>query len=225
MNKSILGTFIKKDISLFFLRGGGFGQAILLGLLLIFVFSLSQGIGEKVEPRALATLFWLASVFCMVLIFNNLHALEEHNGAKTGLHLMPCSIHIVWLAKALSGMLFMLVSQIVFLFALIVFCGGEVFGAFAELLTFLLLIDIGMTTCGALLGALAVGQTGKESLLSIVLFPLLTPLLLAGIEAFALLFSPAVDTFSTSWFMLILAFDGLFLAMALILFPFIYTPD
>ncbi len=228
MFKYAFTSLLKKDFTLFFLRGGGLGQSILLGLLLIFVFSLSQGIGSSVEPRALATLFWLASAFAMVLIFNSLHALEEHNNAKSGLHLMPSSIHAVWLSKGFSGILFMLLAQILFLFALIVFCNGEIHGSIIELLTFLLLVDIGMSTCGALLGALAVGQTGKESLLSIVLFPLLTPLLLAGIEIFSLLFSPSVKSVfveAQSWLLLIVAFDGIFLAMALILFPFLYSAD
>ncbi len=225
MFRAALVSLIKKDFILFFMRGGGIGQSILLGLLLIFVFSLSQGIGESVAPRALATLFWLASAFGMVLIFNNLHALEEVNGAKTGLHLMPASLQVVWLAKGISGIAFMLVSQFIFLFALIVFCNAQLHGQFLDFLTFLILIDIGMATCGALLGALVVGQTGKESLLSIVLFPLLTPLLLAGIEAFSILFTVDGGVVESSWLMLALAFDGIFLAMALVLFQFIYGVD
>ncbi len=39
MKKSPLFLLIKKDFMLFFMRGGGLGQALILGLLLIFVFS------------------------------------------------------------------------------------------------------------------------------------------------------------------------------------------
>ncbi len=220
----VLIPLIKKDITLFFLRGGGFGQAILLGLLLIFVFSLSQTIGEQVSARALATLFWLASTFSMVLIFNSLHSLEEHNNAKTGLYLISSSLHTVWFAKAISGFFFMIISQIFFFFALVVFCNALLHNTIFELLTNLLVIDIGMIACGALLGALALGQAGKESLLSIVLFPLLTPLLLAGIEVFSALFTQA-ERVPSSWVIIALAFDALFIALALILFPFIYNVD
>ncbi len=230
MVKSFLTSFkalIKKDFLLFFMRGGGIGQALLLGLLLIFVFSLSQEVGAIIEARVLATLFWLASSFAMVLIFNSLHALEEYNNAKTALHLMPSSIHVIWLSKGLLGIIFMLFTQIIFLFALVIFCNAQLFGNVIEFLTFVLLADIGMATCGALLGALAVGQTGKESLLSIILFPLLTPLLLAGIEMLSLLFSNTENIFelARSWLLLVLAFDGIFLALALFLFPFLYMPD
>ncbi len=232
MKKSVLSLLIKKDFVLFFMRGGGLGQALLLGLLLIFVFSLSQEIGGKISERAQATLFWLSSVFSMVLIFNNLYALDEHSGAKNALHLMPYSIHYVCLAKALCGLFFMLISQVLFFFALMIFCQAVLYASLAEFLLFVLIVDIGMVTCGSLLGALAVGQTGKESLLSIILFPLLTPLLLAGIDFFALLFSPeAGDSqlfsllFESQWFLLALCFDAVFIAMAIFLFPFVYTVE
>ncbi len=226
---ALIYHLIKKDFLLFFMRGGGLGQALLLGLLLIFVFSLSQEIGGKITERAIATLFWLASVFSMVLIFNNLHGIEEQNQAKTALHLMPSSIHIVWFSKAFCGLIFMLISQIFFFLALMIFCQAKLHGSFLDFLFFLLLVDIGMTSCGSLLGALAVGQTGKESLLSIILFPLLTPLLLAGIDFFSSLFSAGSSNmsllFQSEWFLIALCFDALFIAMALILFPFIYTSE
>lgn len=225
---STLYLLIKKDFILFFMRGGGLWQSLLLGLLLIFVFSLSQEIGSVIPAKTLATLFWLASIFCMVLIFNNLHSIEEQNAAKSALHLMPLSIHFVWLSKALCGTLFMLFAQILFFFALVIFCNASVIGSYKELLFILFLINIGMASSGSLLGALAVGQTGKESLLSIILFPLLTPLLLGGIELFSSFFSSTASIFigeHQTWFFLILAFNGLFLTMALLLFPFIYTPD
>ena len=37
----------RKDLALTLARGSGLVQALLLGLLLLFVFSLSQGIGER----------------------------------------------------------------------------------------------------------------------------------------------------------------------------------
>ena len=44
----------RKDLALTLARGSGLIQALLLGLLLLFVFSLSQGIGERMSPQAAA---------------------------------------------------------------------------------------------------------------------------------------------------------------------------
>ena len=73
-------TVARKDLLLTFTRGSGLVQGLLLGLLLLFVFSLSQGVGERMSPQGAGAVFWLGSAFCQVLIFNTLYALEEANG-------------------------------------------------------------------------------------------------------------------------------------------------
>ena len=82
-------AMLRKDLALTLARGSGLIQALLLGLLLLFVFSLSQGIGERLGPQAAAAVFWLSSAFCQVLIFNQLYAQEEVNSARLGLLLCP----------------------------------------------------------------------------------------------------------------------------------------
>ena len=44
-------TVARKDLLLTFTRGSGLVQGLLLGLLLLFVFSLSQGVGERMSPQ------------------------------------------------------------------------------------------------------------------------------------------------------------------------------
>ena len=66
----------RKDLRLVLSRGAGLVQALLLGLLLIFVFSLSRETGETMGGQGAATIFWLSSAFCQVLSFNMLYGLE-----------------------------------------------------------------------------------------------------------------------------------------------------
>ena len=70
----------RKDLRLVLSRGAGLVQALLLGLLLIFVFSLSRETGETMSGQGAATIFWLSSAFCQVLSFNMLYGLEELDG-------------------------------------------------------------------------------------------------------------------------------------------------
>lgn len=81
-----------KDLRLVLARGTGLVQALLLGLLLIFVFSLSQQVGETMTPQGAAAIFWLASAFCQVLIYNTLYSIEEANGTRYGLLLAPVPV-------------------------------------------------------------------------------------------------------------------------------------
>ncbi|MFI3272297.1 MAG: heme exporter protein CcmB [Pseudomonadota bacterium] len=218
-------TIASKDLRLVLARGTGLVQALLLGLLLIFVFSLSQRIGEVMAPQGAAAIFWLASVFCQVLIYNTLYSIEEVNATHYGLRLAPMPIQSVWLGKAMAGFVLLVAAQALFLPAAIVFLGQQVSDLWTIGLLTVFLVDIGLVALGSLLGALSQGQAARESLLSIVLFPLLIPVLLAGIRVGAGAFSDAIPEGWTDWLGIVGAFDALFLGTGIVLFGFLYNGD
>lgn len=215
-----------KDLRLVLTRSAGLTQALLLGLLLVFLFSLSLDVGDTLSPQAAAAMFWLSSAFCQVLVFNMLYALEETNNARLGLLLLPAPVQAVWLGKGLAGLLLILTAQCLFVPATFVFLGQQVGPQWTVALAGVILVDVGMAASGSLLGALSVGQAGRESLLSIILFPLLIPLLLAGVRLGATGLSPEVSLDpAQQWLGLAAAFDALFLAAGLVLFPFVYSGE
>ncbi len=216
-------ALIQKDIRL--ARGLGLIQALLLGLLLLFVFSLSQEVGSVLSPQGAAAIFWLASAFCQVLVFNMLYGIEEVNNAREGLLLMPQPLYVVWIAKGVSGLVLLLTAQAVFLPASIVFLGQSISSAWPTALLMIVLVDVGMAASGSLLGALSQGQAARESLLSIIVFPLLVPLLLAGIRVGAAGFSETLLEGMGDWIGVALAFDALFLGAGLLLFDYIYAGE
>lgn len=218
-------TIARKDIRLTLGRGSGLLQALLLGLLLIFVFSLSLLPGQRMSPQGSAAIFWMASAFCQVLIFSTLYSHEERNGQRQGLVLAPPPVQCVWLGKALAGFGLLLAAQLLFVPATIVFLGQQVTGLWHLGLGILIIGDIGIAAVGSLLGALSQGQSSRESLLSIVVFPLLAPLLLGGIRIGSSVFSGGLAEGAESWFGIVLAFDAIFTAAALVLFPFIYNAE
>jgi heme exporter protein B len=213
----------RKDLSLSLSRGQGLVQAVLLGLLLIFLFSLSRPTGTLTPPQAAAAIFWLASSFGLVLVFNTLYALEEENGARLGLLLSPVPLQSVWLGKALAGLVLLACSQVVFAPAAMVFLGQDMVGAPFTAFVSVLAVDWGLVVLGSLLGALSQGAAARESLLSVILFPLLLPVLLAGIRIGAAVLGGLPE--NGGWMGLAFAFDALFTGAALILFPYVYGGD
>ena len=214
-----------KDVRLTLFRSAGLVQALLLGLLLVFMFSLSQKAGERVSAQTAATIFWLASSFCQVLVFNAVYSYEETGGQRLGLLLAPAPAASVWLGKAMAGFSLVFVSQTVFLPATVVFLGQEPSHCLAEGLAMLVLADAGLAALGSLLGALAQGQAARESLLSLLVFPLLVPLLLSAISVFAAVFGDVPPGDVGSWLGFAGAFDAIFLGAGLLLFRFIYTGE
>ncbi len=220
---SAIVALVRKDMRL--ARGHGLIQALLLGLLLLFVFSLSQEVGTTMSAQGAAAIFWLASAFCQVLVFNMLYGIEEVNNARQGLLLAPQPLYVVWISKAITGLVLILAAQMVFLPASIVFLGQSISSLWPQALLAIILVDIGMAASGSLLGALSQGQAARESLLSIILFPLLVPLLLAGIRVGAGGFAEVVPEGVESWLGVAMAFDALFLGAGLLLFDYIYAGE
>ena len=213
----------RKDLRLTLDGGGSVLQPLLLGLLLIFIFSLSLAPGQRMSAQGSAAVFWMASAFCQVLIFSALYALEEDNGQRQGLVLAPSPLQGVWLGKALAGFCLLIAAQLLFLPAIVVFLGQEVSAFWPSGLAIVAVADVGAVSAGSLLGALSQGRGARESLLSLVLFPLLAPLFLGGIRIGAAVFSGTSAEGANDWFGIALAFDALFAAAALLLFPAVYT--
>ncbi|WP_320175973.1 heme exporter protein CcmB [Maridesulfovibrio sp.] len=218
-------TIAAKDLRLSIGGGQGLTQAVLLGLLLIFVFSLSRPAGQLVEPQAASAIFWLASSFGLVLVFNTLFSMEESNEARLGLLSSPVPLHAVWFGKGLAGFGLLLCSQLVFLPATIVFLGQDMKGSLAVFAVTLLAADWGLVSLGALLGAISQGQAARESLLSVILFPLLLPILLGAIQLMTSVFSGVNLMDESSWMGIIVAASALFSGAGLILFPFVYSGE
>ncbi|CAM2059320.1 heme exporter protein B [Desulfovibrionales bacterium] len=213
-----------KDLHLVALRGAGLVQALLLGLLLLFLFSLTTDPGQWINPQAAAAIFWLASIFCQVLIFNSLYGIEEPNAARLTLLLAPIPHHAVWLGKTMAGAILMVAVQIVLLPAMLILLGQRLKGPAFFGLGVIALIDLGLVTMGSFMGALAQGQAARESMFSVILFPILIPLLLAGVRLGAATLGAPTNGLE-AWVGLAAAFDALSCGVGLLLFSFVYNSE
>lgn len=214
-------AIMRKDLRLLFHAGGALCQPLLLGGIILFLFSMANGPGEAASPKAAAAAFWLSSVFCQTLVFGQLYALEEANQARQALLLAGAPLQGVWLGKAAAGLVFLCLAQLIFLPAAIVFLNQSVSGALLPGLLGIGSVDLGIAILGSLLGALQRGSGGRDALLSVLLFPLLTPLLMAGQSLCARSLGGEGGDW-LQWLGLALAFDAIFSAAALLAFGFLY---
>ncbi len=206
---------VGKDMRLVAAAGAHLAQPVLLGLLLVFGLSLSAAPGERFQVQDAMAIFWLASVFASILQNATLFRLEEENGVMEALLLSPLPPQSLWLAKVATGVVLLALSQAVLLPATVVFLGVPL--ASWEFVPLVVVVDVGLCFLGALLGAL--GQGARDALLTVVLFPLEMPLILAGIRGGTLVLGG--EPGGGDWLALGAACDAVFLGIALVLFPFV----
>lgn len=216
-------TLALKDLRLACGDGQGPIQAILLGLLLVFIFSLSAAPGDHFSAQQAMAIFWLCSAFGVVLIFSLLFGFEEHNDTATALLLSPLPVQGLWLGKTLAGLVLLILCQIFFLPAVVIFLGVDLQANVTLLLFMLASVDLGLCILGGLVGAMGHGQGTRDALLTIIVFPLQIPLLLGGIRIGTELLGATHGV--ADWFGLVLAFDAIFAGAALFLFPHVFRGD
>ncbi len=215
----------RKDLRLAFAGGQGPVQAVLLGLLLVFIFSLSAAPGEHFSAQQVMAIFWLCSSFAVVLTFSLLFRFEEENDTATALLLSPLPVQGLWLGKTMAGLALLLLCQVFFFPAALVFLGLDPGGNPGGLAVMVLAVDAGLCILGGLIGAMGHGQGAKDALLTIIVFPLQIPLLLGGIRVGVGLMQGGSLAAQGEWLGLVLAFDAVFAGAALFLFPHVFRGE
>ena len=158
---------------------------ILVGLL--FNYAIDPTV---VEPQAIAAgLIWLTIVFGGMLGLGRTFSLEEEEGAFQGILLSPIPRDAIYLGKVAANFIILtVVTGLIFgVFAL--FFGLE-FGGHPVVLTGVVLLGIlGFVAIGTLFSAISSGTTMGDTLLPILVFPLLIPLVIFGVTATSSLFA------------------------------------
>ncbi|MFO8173094.1 MAG: heme exporter protein CcmB [Gemmatimonadota bacterium] len=162
---------------------GGF--TVLVGIL--FNYAIDPTV---VEPQAIAAgLIWMTIVFGGMLGLGRTFSLEEEEGAFQGILLSPIPRDAIYLAKVLANFIILTVVTIL-VFGIFALFFGLNFGGHPLALSGVVLLGIlGFVAIGTLFSAISAGTTMGDTLLPILVFPLLIPLIIYGVTATSSLFA------------------------------------
>jgi heme exporter protein B len=172
-----VGALARKDLRLEF-RARDTLPAMLLfvmSTLVVFHFVLP---GDSSELAATG-LLWVAIIFTALLGLSRAFAAEREQGVLDGLVLAPSDRSAIWLGKALSILVFLVLAEVVALPAFALFF-ADVDGA---MIVGVLLADLGIAAVGTLLAAMAAASRARELLLPLLFLPLAIPIVVGGVGA------------------------------------------
>lgn len=184
-----LGAIVWKDVVVEFRTRervaamGGF--TVLVGILFSYAMDPTE-----VESQAIAAgLIWMTIIFGGMLGLGRTFSLEEEEGAFQGILLSPIPRDAIYLGKVVANFIILtVVTALVFgVFALFF---GLSFGGHPLALAGVVLLGIlGFVATGTLFSAISSGTTMGDTLLPILVFPLLIPLVIYGVTATSSLFA------------------------------------
>lgn len=149
-------------------------------VLVLFAFALDPDRG--VLTSAAGGLFWLAVTFSALLAVQRSFAIESADGARDGLRLSGLDPTGIFLGKAAAVAVELLALEILLGVGVIVLYNADLRGAVLLLIT-CLAATAGLAAAGTVYGVLSAGVRVRETLLPLLLLPVLAPVVLAATQA------------------------------------------
>jgi heme exporter protein B len=186
--------------------------AVLVLVLLAFA------IGPSTAPlrHAAPGIFWIAVLFSTVLAVQRSVAIESGEGTRDGLRLSGIDPAGIFLGKAAAVALQLLVLQLVLWAGVTILFDVRVRVVWLAVVASLL-ATVGLACAGVLYGALSAGLRVRDTLLPLLVLPVLAPVLLAGSRAWA----AALDGNSSSgtgWLRILIPFAAIYLVVGIVLY-------
>jgi heme exporter protein B len=150
-------------------------------VLVLFAFALDPDRG--VLDRATAGLYWVAVLLATVLAVQRAFALEAADGVPDGLRLSGLDPAAVFLGKAAALALELLALEAVLLGGVALLYTTDLRGP-ALLAVTCVAATVGLAAAGSLYGVLAAGLRVRETLLPLLLLPVVAPVLIGSTRAF-----------------------------------------
>ncbi len=193
--------------------------AFVFAFLIIVVFSFV--FGERVEDRDILArgALWLAVVFGGAVGLSHAVALEGQNEAIEGLLLAPVDRSAIYLGKVISAAILIGFISLLSLFFVAVFLGYAFDGDSLLLLALVVpLVAIGFSAVGVLLSMLMLHSSLQESLLPVLLIPLVIPVILSGT---ALTQVDIATANAFEWLQILLVYDLLVVVVGWMTFEYV----
>jgi heme exporter protein B len=195
------------------------GAMLIFALLVILIFNFALELDVRTRATITAGVLWVTFAFAGQLGLNRSMAVEKDRACLDGLLLAPVDRSAIYFGKALGNLVFMLIVEAVVLPLYSVLYNVNLLHL--GLIAVILLGSIGYVAVGTLLASMAVQARTRDILLPILLFPVVLPVLIPALKASNAFLQGFEMTEIWPWLNLLIAYDVIFVAVALMVFDFV----
>jgi heme exporter protein B len=165
--------------------------------MVMFAFALDN---DDVLQRTAGGLVWLATLFSLFILVQRTFAVETYDGALDSLRVAGVNPQGIFIGKSAALFVQLLMLESVLFIAAVVLYRVNVNGSGAVLLvTCILCATAGLAFVGTLYGGLTAGARGRETLLPLLLLPVVAPVLICATRATESAFRSGGVTVGEGW--------------------------
>jgi len=176
-------TLLKKELFVELRNKEVILSMLAFGLTVLLIFSFSLSGNPKINHEMAPGLFWSLVVLSSSLGLHRLFGQEKDFDAFASLLSAPIDRGTLFLAKWVSGILFLSIIEILVVLPFFLFLGLSQPMSYLPGIGIVLLGNLGIVAVGVIVSGLAMRAKMSAVLLPVLLFPLITPLLIACVKA------------------------------------------
>ena len=222
-----ISWLVRKDLALFFRTKDTLVLIFVFSVLVVLIFSLAFGpiFPQDAEDRGklAASVLWAAFAFAGIILLNRSFDIERASGALHGVRLTGVDPSNLYLSKVLSNLILLAVLETVITPVALQFLEALdtlTLPTLMKLIGVLTLGTLGFCAVGVTISGISTNADGKESLLSVILLPLIFPVIMAGAKCtVSLLTTGGLE--GNFWISMLVIYSFVFLASSYLLFEFV----
>lgn len=218
---SIIWTLFKKDLRLEWRQRETLAAVCVFGILVVFLFDFAFQPAGEASLRLLPGVLWIAFAFAGILGFNRAFAAERENRCLEGLRLAPIDPGLIYLAKALSNLIFLAIAEAVIVFAVSLWYNFSFLPSLKWFVCVVFFGTLGYVAVGVIFGAVAANTRMREVMLPVLQFPVIIPIFIGAIEATGGAMRREPPAAFLSWLKLLIAFSIIFIVLSFLLFEYV----
>lgn len=214
-----VAAIIWKDIRAELRTKDIFSSMFVFALLSVIVFNFAFELRVPDMKMVAPGIIWVAVAFSGTLGLNRAFVIEQDKGSLAGLLLAPVDRAAIYFGKMLGNLVFIFIVEIILLPLVMIFFNISLL-TWQHLLV-LFLGTYGFAAVGTVFSAMAVNTRAREVMLPILLFPVLLPVLVAGVKMTGSLLDGEALSEAANWLRLVAIYDIGFTVVAYLTFGFV----
>jgi heme exporter protein B len=193
---------------------------IAFSVLAVVVFGLAFDLRVPRADMVAPGVLWVVVLFAGVLGLNRVFGAEVDRGSLSALLLAPIDRSAIYFGKVIAQMAFMLTMEAFVVPIVLVIFDVNLFSPW--ILAGLFLGTLGYVSVGTLFAALTASTRARETMLPILLLPVMVPIFVAGVGLTANILDGREVAEFGRWFLILAVYDLVFITIAFLIFDLIW---
>jgi heme exporter protein B len=196
------------------------GTMMAFSVLAVIIFGMAFDLRVPQADMVVPGVFWVIILFSGVMGLNRSFGAEVDRGSMAALLMAPVDRSTIYFGKMLASLVFMALTELIILPVILVMFDVNLMRVW--ILVGALLGTIGYVAVGTLFAGLTANTRSRETMLPVLLLPVMVPIFVAGVALTASVIDGHEFADFQHWLGILLGYDLIFMTVAYMVFGMIW---